>query len=98
MLRIELGNKRTTVYFEQSRMLKSGAEIRIMFWEDHRPTRVGWREKPDLEEVSSEKKIFANEIITEVEWGNRTWERFLEPNSVTLDLGGLRNLKSLVTR
>ena len=81
MLRVELGNMRTTIYLERSNFPPE-TDVRIMFWYDYRKSGISNRSKPDLTEISNDKRIFANDIITDNEWNNRTWTRFLKTDSV----------------
>ena len=85
MLRIEIGTLRETIYLEQS-PYESGAEIRIQFWNDHRPSAIGETEKPELQEISNDRKIFANDIIAESEWTDRSWSRYLYRDTVSIFL------------
>ena len=83
MLRIEIGTKRETIYLEHS-PYESGADIRIQFWNDHRPSAINWREKPELQEISNDRKILANDIIAEREWTDRSWSRYLYRDTMSL--------------
>ena len=85
MLRIEIGTLRKTIYLEHS-PYESGVEIRIQFWNDHRPSAIGWREKPELQEISNDRKILAHDIIAESEWSDRTWSRYLYRDTTSLVL------------
>ena len=85
MLRIEIGTLRKTIYLEHS-PYKSGAEIRIQFWNDHRPSLIDWREKPELQEIPNDRKILANDIIAESEWTDRSWSRYLYRDTMSLNL------------
>ena len=85
MLRIEIGTLRKTIYLEHS-PYESGVEIRIQFWNDHRPSAIGWREKPELQEISNDRKILAHDIIAESEWSDRSWSRYLYRDTTSLDL------------
>ena len=83
MLRIEIGTKRETIYLEHS-PYESGADIRIQFWNDHRPSAINWREKPELQEISNDRKILANDVIAEREWTDRSWSRYLYRDTMSL--------------
>ena len=85
MLRIEIGTLRKTIYLEHS-PYESGAEIRIQLWNDHRPSAIGWREKPDLQEIPNDRKILANDIIADSEWTDRSWSRYLYRDTTSLVL------------
>ena len=85
MLRIEIGTFRETIYLEHS-PYESGVEIRIQFWNDHRPSAIGETEKPELQEISNDRKILANDIIAESEWTNRSWSRYLYRDTMSLVL------------
>ena len=85
MLRIEIGTLRKTIYLEHS-PYESGADIRIQFWNDHRPSAIGWREKPELQKISNDRKILAHDIIAESEWSDRTWSRYLYRDTTSLVL------------
>ena len=81
MLRVEIGNLPASIYLERSNFPPE-TDVRIMFWNDQRKSGISNRKKPDLIEISDDKRIFANDIITDNEWSNRTWTRFLEIDSV----------------
>ena len=81
MLRVELGSLHASIYLERSNFPPE-TDVRIMFWNDQRKSGIPNRKKPDLIEISDDKRIFANDIITDNEWSNRTWTRFLEIDSV----------------
>ena len=85
MLRIEIGTKRETIYLEHS-PYESGTEIRIQFWNDHRPSAINWREKPELQDISNDQKILANDIIAESEWTDRSWSRYIYRDTTSLVL------------
>ena len=85
MLRIEIGTLRKSIYLEHS-PYESGAEIRIQFWNDHRPSLIEWREKSELQEISNDRKILANDIIAESEWTDRSWSRYLYQDTMSLVL------------
>ena len=81
MLRVELGNLRTSIYLERSNFPPE-TDVRIMFWYDQRKSGISNKQIPDFTEISDDKRIFANDIITDNEWNYRTWTRFLKTDSV----------------
>ena len=85
MLRIEIGTLRKTIYLEHS-PYESGAEIRIQFWNDHRLSAIGRLEKPELQEIPNDKIIRADDLISENEWNNGTWAKYLSRDTDSLSL------------
>ena len=62
MLRVELGNLRTSIYLERSNFPPE-TDVRIMFWYDYRKSGISNGSKPDLTEISDDKRIFANDVM-----------------------------------